>query len=683
MSWSRPTSGGPSASSRSSSASGEAVVKVAGGVAVLIIALLVLFFVFRGDDEADAEARYDGVHLCSPSQQADATAQAGAAGDSGREPLGSGEAPYFAQNSELWGNQEYDHGGSQDVGCGQTIAQCGCAMTSVATVMHLFEVVTTPGGDALNPATMNEWFNRDAQLTAEGWVSGGYFFGNVVWTAINGWAPTAVEEDEEEEAGSGDSERADPSRLSGESEEDGEAAEAPPPQGVRFKGWGTGSEDEIRRELEAGRPVVLEVPGHYIAAVALQEPDIIVINDPAHRERTTLDAYAGRILSSRLFEPSDDFRSIMVSVPAHLRIEVTDEQGRKVGTLGGSSPAEANEGAAEDIPGAVYEFQAMWRDPFCTERAPPDGSGINTVFISLPESGTYTVVVINPDGGTTAAGVFTSEVEGAQHIEAHEGGEQLTFEIDYDAGAETPPPVTPTATPTTTPTPEAETPTPDTPTPIPASVTPEPPTATPTDTATVTPTPTATTVPLDITSFTATLDEVFASDASCRTVLTWTVTGNPAGTVKLLKQFGTSLNNNTAEVLFEGAPGPGMYFDPFLVGPWTYRVLATSPQQITSETLTVRPICIRSFSAKLDSDSSISVSRHIQGEMPGATYTITRGGAGVVASGTVVYGTTLTFIDSGLDCEELYFYTLRVFVAGRTVTSNQVSAMTADCIIIF
>ena len=656
------------------------MVKIAGGVAVLIIALLVLFFVFRGDDEADAEARYDGVHLCSPSQQAAATAQAGATGDSEREPLGSGEAPHFAQNSELWGNQEYDHGGSQDVGCGQTIAQCGCAMTSVATVMHLLEVVTTPGGDALNPATMNEWFNRDAQLTAEGWVSGGYFFGNVVWTAINGWTPTAVEEDEEEEAGSGDSERADPSRLSGETDEGGEAAaEAPPPQGVRFKGWGTGSEEEIRRELEAGRPVVLEVPGHYIAAVALQEPDIIVINDPAFRERTTLDAYAGRVLSSRLFEPSDDFRSIMVSVPANLRIEVTDEQGRKVGTLGGANPAEANEGAAEEIPGAVYEFQAMWRDPFCTERAPPDGSGTNTVFISLPESGTYTVVVVNPDGGTTAAGVFTSDVNGAQQIEAHEGGEQLTFEINYDAGAETPPPVTPTATPTMTPTPEAETPTP---TPIPASVTPVPPTETPTETPTVTPTPTATTVPLDITSFQIMLDEVNQSDP-CRILLSWTVTGNPAGTVKLLKQFGTSLNNNTAEVLIEGPPGEGNYIDGFLVGPWTYRVLATSPQQITSDTLTVRPICIRLFSAKTDTSNSISVSWHIQGEMPGATYTITRTGAGVINSGTVVYGQTLMDIDDDLQCETTYNYILRVFVAGRTVTTNPISAQTGSCITIF
>ena len=457
------------------------MAKIVGGVAVLIIALLVLFFVFRGDDEADAEAQYDGVHLCSPSQQAAGTAQARAR-DSVREALGSGEAPYFAQNSTAWGSEEYDHGGSQNVGCGLTIAQCGCAMTSVATVMHLFEVVTTPGEDPLTPSTLNAWFNQNAQLTSEGWVSAGYVFGNVVWTAINGWTPTAAQEAVENDEG--DSERASPDSRA--------AAEAQLPQGMRFAGWGSGSEEEIRRELEAGRPVVIEVPGHYVAAVALQN-STIVINDPAYRERTTLDAYAGRVLSARLFEPSDDFRSILVSVPSNLRIEVTDEQGRTVGTLEGANPAEAENNAATEMPGAEYKFQGMWRDPTCTERPPPDGAGINSVFISFPETGKYTVVVVNPEGGDTAAAVHMSDVKGTQRIEVHEGGSQTTFEIDYDAGADTAPPTTPTPTPTPTATPEDETPTPDTPTPtaLPPSVTPAPPTETPTNTPTVTPTPTA------------------------------------------------------------------------------------------------------------------------------------------------------------------------------------------------
>ena len=638
------------------------MVKIGGGLAALLIALLVAFFLFRGDDEVSAEVRYDGVHLCAPSQQTAATAQARTAqGDAGTEPRGEGtEAPLFAQNSAAWGRTEYDHGARQDVGCGQTIEQCGCAMTSVATVMQLFEVVSTPGGDLLDPSTLNAWFNRDAQLTQAGWVSAGYVYGNVVWTAINGWKPDLPEEEEPQGSSEIDQSLSEP-----DEDESLRISEETVLQGVRFSGWGTGSEDEIRGELEAGRPIVLEVPGHYIAAVGLQG-DTIIINDPYYRDRTTLDAYEGRVLSSRRFEPSEDFRSILVTVPSNLRIEIRDEDGRTVGTLGGEDPGQAEDNAADEM--GVMRYEAGWRDPTCTERAPPEGSGVISVFIPFPETGTYSVVVINPDGGGTAAAVHTTDVNGMQGIEVHDGGSRIDFEIDYGAGEPPePPPPTPTPGPTDTPTPGP------TETPVPPSVTP-----TPTETATATLTPTPTTVPLDITTFTVALDEVAQTDAACRTRLNWTVTGNPAGTVRLLRQFGTTLTNGTAELLIEGPPGQGAYIDPFRVGPWTYRVLATSPQQITSETRTVRPICIRLFSASPDSHNSIAVTRRIEGEAP-ATYTITRVDTGVVSAGQVTYGTTITFIDSPLLCETTYQYTLQVFVENRVVTSNTFSATTANC----
>ncbi len=343
------------------------MVKIVGGLVVILIALLLLYVFFRGDDEVSAEARYDGVHLCSPSQQAAATAQARTAPSDAdaASPNPGVYAPFFAQNNQVWGREEYDHGARQNIGCGQTIEQCGCAMTSVATVMQLFEVVTTPGGDSLNPSTLNAWFNQRAQLSQAGWVSTGYAYGNVIWTAINGWTPeTAAQEVTEAVAGSSE---IDPTLSEGRDSEGNSLAalEETVVQGMRFVGWGTGSEEEIRRELEAGRPIVLEVPGHYIAAVGIQG-NVIQINDPAYRERTTLDAYAGRILSARLFEPSDDFRSILVTVPSNLRVEITDSQGRTVGTLGGSDP-QAAANAPSAIPGAIFKHEEAWRDPTCTD----------------------------------------------------------------------------------------------------------------------------------------------------------------------------------------------------------------------------------------------------------------------------------------------------------------------------
>ncbi|HWC28570.1 MAG TPA: hypothetical protein VG845_00685, partial [Dehalococcoidia bacterium] len=261
----------------------------------LIVAALLAYFLFRGDEEVSAEAKYDGVHLCSPSQQEAATV---AAGDEGAQPTPSGnldlepsrtQGPLFAQNATTWGGEEYDKARSQDVGCGQTIAQCGCAMSSVATVLALFQLVTTPSGEALNPGSLNSWFNQGAQLTGGGWVSHGYAYGNVVWTAVNNYSAGVTQ--------------------------------SATTKSIRYAGWGNGSEAEIKAQLAQGLPVVLEVPGHFIAAVGLQG-DEILINDPFYAERTTLRSYTGLVKSSRLFEPSEDLSGVLITVPSNLRVKV-------------------------------------------------------------------------------------------------------------------------------------------------------------------------------------------------------------------------------------------------------------------------------------------------------------------------------------------------------------------------
>ena len=172
-----------------------------------------------------------------------------------------------------------------------------------------------------------------------------------------------------------------------------------------------------------------------------------------------------------------------------------------------------------------------------------------------------------------------SDVLGTQRIEVHEGDSRISFEIDYGAGSRPDP--GPASTPTTEPT---ETPQPDTPTPTPVPPTP-----------TVTPTPTATPVPLDITSFVISLDEI-NKDNPCSSQIAWTVTGNPNGLVRLLRQSGSSISLGTATVLFQASPGLGSFQEPFSAGTRTYQVVASSPTQLQfSAPITVSPICIDSF----------------------------------------------------------------------------------------
>ncbi len=383
--------------------------------------------------------RYAGVHLCSPEEQEVATVRAQEIADSldgtvspvgspgadgtpdGTGPpsrLGEGEGPFFKQNSPTWGADEYDHGMRQDVGCGETIAQCGCAMTSVATVLSLFNVVATGEGEELNPQTLNDWFNAMARNTNSGWVSRGYSYGNVDWLAANAFSAEVASQ----RAGS---------------------------PVVSYRSWGQGTPEEVRSELQAGRFVVLEVPGHFIAAVGLDgEPPTdgpdngqdIIINDPFFADRITLASYDGLVRSSRLFNvdriEDADLSAISISVPSNLRVRVSIG-GKTTGTLDDGNASEIAGGASEEIPGSTYQYEAAWRDPTCTERAPPPDTGTNTIVITrpadnLPLDEVITIEVVNPDGGETTVAIRSVSEDGEMVMESRDATEDETIVLEYD-----------------------------------------------------------------------------------------------------------------------------------------------------------------------------------------------------------------------------------------------------------
>ncbi len=365
----------------------------------LVVVGLLAFFFFSSDNTvktASAESAYAGVHMCdkgnapppatnvqSALPTPTSAANTNSSGAQIPKSVANDGEPYFAQNDPRWGTKEYAHAADPAFGghdwCGNTIAQCGCAMTSVTTVMALFNLLVMPDGSNLTPESVNNWFNENATKTSRGWVSQGYSYGDVIWTAAN--------------------------QLSGEI-----AKTHPGATTIRYAGIGTGSNEEIRAQLKMGRPVVLEVPGHFIAAVGLQG-DKILINDPFYRDRTTLDFYKGKVLSSRLFAPSKDLSAVLITAPADTRLKITDKQGRVVGTLDTTNPADAAKAAVVDIPGASYTNQAAWRDPTCVESAPPPGSGTNQIV--LPgKADDYTIQALDTSGGATSVAIHTYGTDG-------------------------------------------------------------------------------------------------------------------------------------------------------------------------------------------------------------------------------------------------------------------------------
>ena len=385
-------------------------------VAAVVIAGIAIALMLVRDGEvvtkANAESPYAGVHLCDKDTKAQADARAKQEAAAAQSPAGgtaltSGSnsgAPFFAQNDPRWGKDEYARAKDPEFGpdwCGSTIEQCGCAMTSVATTMALFGLLTMPDGTALTPQALNNWFNAEATKTNRGWVSRGYIYGDVIWTSAN--------------------------QLSGEM-----AAKNPGAPTIRFSRTGNGSDDEIKEQLKQGRPIILEVPGHWIAAVGL-DGDTIQINDPFYRDRKTLDVYKGKVKSSVIFEPSNDLSAVVFTAPADVRVRITDKQGRVVGTLATGSAEDAEKTATNEIPGASYSSRQAWRDPSCIESAPPSDAGTNQII--LPGgAGDYKIEVLDASGKPTSISIHTYDKQGKSSIETHDFPGSAVMETGVDAG---------------------------------------------------------------------------------------------------------------------------------------------------------------------------------------------------------------------------------------------------------
>ncbi|MEO6398374.1 MAG: Ig-like domain repeat protein, partial [Tepidiformaceae bacterium] len=211
----------------------------------------------------------------------------------------------------------------------------------------------------------------------------------------------------------------------------GEIAKAKPGSPtIRFVRTGSGTEGEIRSELQAGRPIILEVPGHWIAAVGL-DGDKILINDPYYADRRTLDVYKGKVKSSVLFEQSNDLSGFVITVPKSERVKVTDKAGKVVGTLNTGTEQEVKESVQLGIDGAYYSTKDAWRDPTCVESPPRPGDG--TIQIFLPgNKDEYKIEVLSPDGGPTTAAFHRYDKTGKYSFESKDNTGPAVIAASFD-----------------------------------------------------------------------------------------------------------------------------------------------------------------------------------------------------------------------------------------------------------
>lgn len=170
--------------------------------------------------------------------------------------------PSYKQTDPQWANQEYDSASSWSPAT-PFMSDWGCAVTSVVMIMNFHGINKLPDGSNLTPETLNNWLKSQA----DGYVHGGL----VNWLAI--------------------------SRLT---KQIANQYSTPKLEYSRSNG---ADKTKAFQEIEANKPVMLEIAGHFLVGKGKQNEDL-VINDPYYNYNLFAE-HNKPLLSTRTFQPSN------------------------------------------------------------------------------------------------------------------------------------------------------------------------------------------------------------------------------------------------------------------------------------------------------------------------------------------------------------------------------------------
>ncbi len=210
--------------------------------------------------------------------------------------------PLIKQTDLQWKDAFYDHASLQQLNCGKTIGECGCALTSLAMMLNFHGVTKSPDGKPTTPATLNEYFNKNAQCVSSGCVSQGYAFGNVIWNAADRYSADAFKKFGTQKI---------------VSYNDAQSTQ-----------W---DKQLVADDIKHEQPVIARVQkNEHWALITGTDQDTFVINDPRNDvNRLNQKPYLNTAYNIRRFKKtSSDFSSLEFTTKYPGTIEVTDPKGR-------------------------------------------------------------------------------------------------------------------------------------------------------------------------------------------------------------------------------------------------------------------------------------------------------------------------------------------------------------------
>ncbi len=298
--------------------------------------------------------------------------------------LKQGIAP-FTDNNPSWEGTEYDHGTKQTLWCGTTIADCGCAMTSMAMILRYYGIVNPVDGAITTPTTVNDYFNRNTQCGSGGCVSLGYSFGDVRWAAVGDYAA--------------------------------EAHSNYGTQKIIYDGGGAYNATTLAQDINDGRPVILGVPGHWVVGTGITD-NTFAINDPLFTRTHLNDPAYGNTASQgmrRYKKTNSDFSSIEVAVKAPAQVIITDPHGKKTGYDSTAATI------VQEIPNSNYFFDEAYHDGTGERPAPPANAGVHWAIVQTPIAGKYQIEVIGSANQEYSFAVYGSDRDAEVDFKLFEG----------------------------------------------------------------------------------------------------------------------------------------------------------------------------------------------------------------------------------------------------------------------
>ncbi|HEX7017728.1 MAG TPA: C39 family peptidase, partial [Patescibacteria group bacterium] len=282
------------------------------------------------------------------------------------------EYTHFKQSDPVWKNDIYDT--ATEWSQVPTMNRWGCAVTSLAMIMHYHGLTTMPDGSPVTPAALNNWLTTQA----DGYVKDGL---------VNWIAGTRLTRLISEQYGT--------------------------PK-LEYRWSGDTTLTTVASEIAADKPSIIEIAGHFLTVNGVTgDGTDLYIKDPAY-DYTKFSQHQTELLSSRLFQPSHtDLSYLFMAHQPGLKVTLMDANHQPVSNL--------------------ESFTDYLQDPTGESSEKTDPTQIHQ--LAQPESGTYYLTVSQQEFGPYAFQFFAYDVAAnptALHHTGMVGPQPLTFTIRYE-----------------------------------------------------------------------------------------------------------------------------------------------------------------------------------------------------------------------------------------------------------